>query len=456
MPVNKITPSSPAAFRLIMEGQEAFAQMERNGMKIDVPYLDRAINHTGKVINDIESQLKSSDVFLHWRKRYGEKANFSSRAQLGEILFNVMGYPCPKENRTKQGRPKTDAKTMETVDHPFVKDWNSLEVLKKSRSTFLVGLREEVDEAGFVHPMFGLHMATTYRSNCEGPNLQNQPIRDKRSAKLIRRAFVPRSEDHVLVEIDYGALEFRGAANFWHDPSMIKYADDSSLDIHRDMAMQCYSLAKEQVNKDTRGYAKNQFVFPVLYGSYYKSCAKNLWSQIGRGGLKTKDGVGIYEHLALKGIRDLEGFTQHIKTVEEWFNKKFPVWSSKKDEWWNQYVERGWFPLQTGFICKGIFSYNNLMNTPVQGPSFHLNLWSVTRINEWLMKNKMKSKVICQIHDSILGDIHRSELDDYLEYAERVMTKDVRVYWPWIKTTLAIEVDIAETNWFEKHPILVS
>lgn len=94
------------------------------------------------------------------------------------------------------------------------------------------------------------------------------------------------------------------------------------------------------------------------------------------------------------------------------------------------------------------------MNTPVQGPSFHCLLWSVTRINEWLMKNKMKSKVICQIHDSILADVHRSELDDYLEFSERVMTKDVRDHWPWIKTTLGTEVDIAETNWFEKKPLV--
>jgi hypothetical protein len=107
----------------------------------------------------------------------------------------------------------------------------------------------------------------------------------------------------VLVEVDYSALEFRIAASFWKDPAMVAYASDSSLDIHRDMAGECYML--DEVPKSSRFYAKNQFVFPILYGSYYISCAKNLWSVIETGNLETSDGIGLYDHLKSQGIRKL-------------------------------------------------------------------------------------------------------------------------------------------------------
>ena len=445
-------PSNAQALKLMMEGSKALADVEQHGMRIDVDYLDSAIAKATTKIRELEGAIKEDEVWQTWRKVYGSKANLGSNAQLAQVIFGELGVEC--KVRTKTGRPKTDAEALEGVDFPFVRKLVNLEKLKKARSTYLVGLRSEVVD-GFVHPFFHLHLATTFRSSSSNPNLQNQPIRDKRQAKLIRQAFVPRSADHVLVEIDYSALEFKGAANFWLDPGMVAYASDPSLDIHRDMGAECYRLATDQVSKNVRSYAKNQFVFPTLYGSYYKNTGIGLWASIAKAGLTTADGVPLQQHLEQKSIFTEEDFIAHIRGVEQRFNERFPAWSEKKEKWWQQYLENGWFPLSTGFVCAGVFSYNNLMNTPIQGPSFHCLLWSLIELNKWLKQCKMRSRIICQIHDSILADVHRSELADYLVVAKRIMTEDIRKHWDWIVTPLWVEAEVAESNWFEKKVVAI-
>lgn len=449
----QIVPSSPEAFRLMMEGTAAFADIEQNGMKIDVPYLDGALERSSILIKKMEDDLREDEVYKVWKKTFGEKADLGSRQQLGTVIFDKMGVPCV--HRTKTGKPSTDEEAFEDVDFPFVKRYISLEKLKKARGTFLLGIRNEVDSDGYLHPFLNLHLATTFRSSSDSPNLQNQPVRDKRQAKMIRTAFIPRSPDHVLVERDYSSLEWRGAANFWKDPGMLSYSSDLKSDVHRDMGSEIYICSKDEVSKDARFYTKNGFVFPTLYGSYYVNCASNIWTQIRRAGITTKSGTPMFDHLAAKGITDPKQFENHMKKVEQGFNDRFPHWSIEKEKWWKLYLERGWFPLATGFVCQGVFSYNNLMNTPIQGPSFHLMLWSIIQINNWLKKNKMKSKIIIQIHDSILLDVYREEMQDVLEYTEQVMTQDVKKHWTWVVTPLAVETEWSETNWFEKKPLAV-
>lgn len=453
--------SSKEAFKLMMEGSAVLTDVEEHGMRIDVGYLDRTINEADQKIKDLINELKKDDVYKIWRKMHGERTNLGSRHQLGNVVFNELGVEC--KHKTKTGKPKTDEEALEEVDHPFVKRWVNVEKLKKTRNTFLAGIRREVDYNGFLHPHFNQHIASTHRLSSTDPNFQNLPIRDPRQAKLIRRAFVPRGDKYILVEIDYSALEFKGAAFFWKDQGMIEYASDPSLDIHRDMAAECYDLAIEMVTKQARSFAKNQFVFPILYGSYYVNCAANLWQNIGRAGLTTADGTPLYDHLAKQGITELGNcnpkkkpragtYEKLIKGVEDRFNERFPTWSEEKEKWWDLYLKRGWFEILTGFVCKGIYSRNNLMNTPIQGPCSHLLLWSLIELNKWLKKNKMRSKIIGTIHDSIEMDVHEDEFDDVIAMAHRIMTKMIREHWKWIVVPLDIEVEVSRTNWYEKKP----
>jgi DNA polymerase I-like protein with 3'-5' exonuclease and polymerase domains len=182
--------------------------------------------------------------------------------------------------------------------------------------------------------------------------------------------------------------------------------------------------------------------------------------------LETNQGVSLYQHLEEQGISELGAcdssikprkgtFEYHICEVEKEFNKKFPEWSTKKVKWLEQYRKRGWFQTMTGFVCAGVYSRNELYNYPVQGPAFHILLWSLIQLVKQLKKRKMKSLVVGQIHDSIVADVHRDELQEYLVMAKRIMTLDVREHFPWIVTPLGIEVEVAENNWFEKKAIEV-
>jgi DNA polymerase-1 len=442
------------------QGSLALAEVEAAGMRIDVDRLDRTIEEIKNRIEKLTEELKQDEVYKVWKDRYGKKTNLSSRQQLGKVLFDELAYQ--PTALTKTGRPKTDEAALEAVDHQFVRDYLTIEKLKKLHTTYLLGIRREV-VGEYLRAMFNLHTTKTFRSSSDRPNFQNFPIRDPEIGRLIRSCFITR-DDHVLVEVDYSALEFRVCACHWKDPAMVAYASDSSLDIHRDIAAECYML--DDVPKSARFYAKNQFVFPILYGSYYISCAKNLWSVIETGNLETSDGVGLYDHLKSQGIRKLGlcdsrvpprrgTFEYHIKQVENDFNDKFPKWSTKKDVWWSDYLRKGSFRTMTGFECKGVFSRNDLYNWPIQGPAFHLLLWSLIQMVKWIRKKKMKSRIVGQIHDSLVADIHVDELDDYLAKVKQVMTEDVREAWDWVIVPLEIEAEIAETNWFEKKEVIV-
>ena len=444
------TPSSPAAFRLITEGARAFADIEANGMRIDVDYVKRMIGDTQARIRQYETELREDEVYQTWRKVYGEKADLGKRTQLAHIIFDELGLAEKRE--TERGNTATDVEAFEDVNVPFVKRWFDMQKLIKVRNTYLIGIDRETT-GGFLHPSFNLHFVITWRSSSDTPNFQNWPNRDPRQAKIVRRAVIPRSPDHVLVSVDYSALEFRGAAMFWRDPAMMRYASDPKLDIHRDMSSLCYQMPTDQVAKDVRSHVKNKFVFPILYGSYYKSTGHDLWHAIRLNNLKRKDGVHLFEHLADKGIRSEEQFIDYMKTVDEKFNKLFPDWSQSAVKWWNDYCERGWFPLMTGFVCHGVFTRNFLMNCPVQGPSFHLMLWAVTRMNEWLKENNMKTKIIGQIHDSMELDVHRDELQVVMSQVKYFMTVGVRKVWDWVTVPLGVEAAIGETNWYEMKPL---
>lgn len=441
-------PYEESAFRLMSEGSQALAEAEHNGMRIDRRRLESNRDWAAGRLREMTNELRRDQVWREWSRIYGERADYGSREQLGDLLFNHLGFEC--KTRTKTGKPKTDASAFEHLDISFLSKWETYQKLLKVKSTYLDGILFELDSEDLLHPVFNLHFARTFRSSSDSPNFQNMPNRDKRQSRLVRSCFVPR-QDHVLVELDYGALEFRGAACFWQDPAMIRYASDDTLDIHRDMAAECYLLSRDEVSKPVRGVAKNSFVFPELYGSWWKNCAKNLWEAVGQQRLHTESGASLREHLHAQGLTTLEEYSEHVQGVEESFNKRFSHWAEAKENWWKTYLSRGWFPLKSGFVCKGVYSRNNLMNYPIQGPSFHLLLWSFIQLNKWLKKHRMRSLLIGQIHDSIVGDIHKDELQDVLNKAEEIMTEGVRNHWDWVVVPLIVEAEVAETTWFEKQ-----
>lgn len=458
-----IKPTTEDAYRLFHEGSLALAEVEQRGMRIDVGRLESTIADTNEKIKRITEELKNDEVWKFWKRRFGERTNLGSRPQLAKVLLNDM-----KINTlavTRGGRTAMDEEALESVGIPFTSKYLVMQKLMKLKSTYLSGLKREVID-GYVHPVYNLHLVETFRSSADSPNIQNQIVRDPETAQLIRSCFIPR-EGHVLSECDYGALEFRGCACFWKDQNMIKYASDPTLDIHRDTAMEIYMLTKDEVTKNARYCGKNQFVFPQLYGSDYINCCANLWNSIHSMNLTTKAGVPLMDHLRSHGITKLgrrdrnidpeDGtFEGHVLKVQNRYHSKFPQWSDRRDQWIYRYRERGYFDMMTGFRCSGVYSRNALFNYPVQGPCFHLLLWSLIQLNKELKKRRMKTMIIGEIHDSILADVHESEIDDYFGLANEIMTQWTRRHWDWVVTPLIMEPEICTPTWWSKSAYKLS
>lgn len=456
-------PASPEAYKLFHEGVKSLAQVEANGIHIDVDYLQATIESVDERIREMQAGLRKDEVYKKWRRAYGGKLNLGSRPQLAKVLYDVMGFEC--NHFTDTGKPSTSEAAVEliAIEVPFVKDLLRVEKFKKLRSTYLGGLLREVQD-GVLHPFFNLHKVATYRSSSDSPNFQNIPIRDAEIAELIRTAFISRP-GHQLVEIDFSGVEVRVAACYNNDPNLIAEIMDPERDMHRDMAAACYKLKPKDVTKLMRYCGKNKFVFPQFYGSYFAQCAPNLWDGIDQFSFE-HNGKCLKKHLKKKGIRELGEcngkpqpgtFEHHIKSVEKLFwDKRFKVYRDWKKAWYRKYLKTGGFYTKTGFVCQGIMGRNDVSNYPIQGSAFHCLLKCLIEIQRRMNKRKMKSLLVGQIHDSIIGDIHASELEDFIELAIKVMTKWLPKTWSnWITVPIDVDVEVCPVggNWFQKKEI---
>lgn len=471
----KVLPIKKRAFDLLHRGVIALAEVEGNGIRMDTEYLDQAIVDTEKKMKAITAELKESEVAKIWKRMFGRKMNFGSTDQLGKVLYDGMGYET--DHMTEAGNYKVDETALSAIDHPFIGKYLQLKKLDKACGTYLKGLKREIVN-GYIHPSFNLHFVKTYRSSSDSPNFQNIPIRNPEIGKLVRTAFVSRPGHH-LVELDYSGIEVSIAACYHKDPVMYEYICDPAKDMHRDMAMECFCLDEDEMRnpvdkedgkriKTIRYCGKNMFVFPQFYGDWYISNAKALWEAIDTMKLTTRDGTCMRDYLVTQGITKLgdcdpqqkprrNTFEKHLQEVEQSFwNDRFSVYGQWKKDWYEKYRKRGWFPMKTGFVCQGFLKRNEVINYPVQGAAFHCLLKSMTTlVLDEIPKRKMKTKIVGQIHDSIIADVPEEELQDYLALANQVMTKDLLEEWKWIIIPLEIEAEVCPLNgcWADKEEV---
>jgi DNA polymerase-1 len=466
--------SRKEAAALLTKGSASLSQVEANGIRIDLDYLTSTRKSLQAEIETRQARLKGDPLWARWKKRFGDKANLDSLDQIATLLYTDMKYPC--KEYTKGGKPKADEEAFESIDLPFVKEYGKVRKLLKADGTYLAGIEREVC-GEFLHPFFGLNTTRTYRSSSQWPNFQNMPIRNPLMGELIRRCFIPR-KGRRLIEVDYSGIEVRIAYCYHKDPVMRKYLLDKSTDMHRDMAAQIYMLKEGQVTKAARHAAKNMFVFPQFYGSYYLECAKALWAEMDRREMGVKDtndpdpkaitGL-VKDHLAKKGIRKLGKcsmdaspvpgtFEHHVQQVEkDFWGRRFRTYDQWKRRWYSDYLNAGQFETYTGFLYAGPFRKNEVINYPVQGSAFHCLLWSLIEVQKELRRKKMRSLIVGQIHDSLLGDVPDSETEDFLKICKRVMTVDLPKVWTWLTIPLEIEADATpvDKSWFEKTTVAI-
>lgn len=463
-----LRPATHEAYELLQRGCIAMADIEAAGIRIDTDYLDKAIDDVCGRIKQAEAELRETDLYKLWQKHYGSTMKLDATGQLAHIVFKVMG--CRRSLYHEQDKNDEIAYKHLISDIPELSKHFEARKLRKALTGNLYGIKKETVN-GYIHPFFDLHTVESYRSSSSRINFQNQHVRNKLIAQIVRSCVIPRNKGNVLLEMDYGAQEVRVSVCYNKDPVLRDYIVNDG-DMHRDMAKELYILTDEQLGPSDKGpgklvryAAKNKFVFPGFYGSDYISCAPNLWDAITELDLKRADGVSMHEHLAENGINRLglcdrdttpasDSFEKHVKAVEHdyWYNR-YSVYTQWKKDWWNLYNRQGGVNTLTGFRLFGIFRRTQILCDPIQGSAFHCLLWSVIHIQEEFRKRKMRAKIICQIHDSALVDCPQSELSDVIEIMHRWSVREVSKHWSWITVPLATEFELAKDNWYNKKTI---
>lgn len=461
----QINPRSYEAYKLLHDGTFALSRAEQAGIRVDIDYVRREKKKIEDKRKEIEEQFRATDFFKHWQHTVRGEINTSSGLQLGKFLYDVKKLePAYKTEGTERG--STDEEALRALGIPeldlllekirYKKPWDVLNGFEK----------EEVD--GYIHPFFNLNLAVTYRSSSDSPNFQNIPVRDEEVMNLCRGAMYARP-GHQLMEIDTSGMEVRISACYHKDQKFIY--DVIEGDMHGDMANEIFMMngfnKKDKTHDKLRKATKNGFVFPQFYGSYYKNCAVNLactWGKLSKG--KWKPGQGIpYEketladHLISKGIRSLEDFTEHLKKIEDSFwNERYIEYTAWKDSWYAIYKRYGYIDLKTGFRCGGVMDRKNVINYPIQGSAFHCLLWSFIQCDLRQQKENWDTRLVGQIHDSMVLDVHPDEVEHVYKTVKKIMCKELPEAWKWIIVPIDVDAEITpvDGSWAEKKKLVLN
>lgn len=326
-------------------------------------------------------------------------------------------------------------------------------------------IKEKVDvydiEVEDYHNFFANEICV--HNSSSNPNFQNIPKRDKEAMRLTRGALFPR-EGHQLLEVDYGQLEVRIAACYTQDKRLIH--DILNGDMHADMAKELFII--DDFDKDIpehdylRAATKNGFVFPEFYGSYYKNTADDLaykWGELSHGRWRPGQGVSmptgtLADHFISKGIKSYDQFVKHVQRIEnEFWNVRYREYTRWKEKWWKMYQKNGYIETFTGFRCTEIMGKNDAINYPIQGAAFHCLLWSLIEVDKMLQIMGWRSRIIGQIHDSIVLDVYPPELPMLIKHVRQITTVKLPEAWEWINVPLDVDFEICDVDasWAEKR-----
>lgn len=452
------------AYKLFHDGALAFSRSEQHGLHIDVELLEIQKKKLTKHIKRIETKIYESKFYKDWNKYTKGKPSLNSPDQLSKYLYNTLNIKPYK--LTKTGKGSTDIDSLKMLGIPALKLMLKRSSYLQLRDTFLNGIhREQVD--GILHFFLNLHLVVTYRGSSSKINFQNLPNRDEYQMEMIRSCIIP-SKGNQLFEMDFSGIEVAVGAAYHKDPKMIEYVSDPKSDMHGDMAEQIFMIDKFDINKHKehntlRKCAKNSFVFPEFYGSYYKSCAEYIcrdWTELPARKWKKKDGIfidsdtTIGNHLISKGIKSYDNFINHLQEIEkDFWGNRFKVYDEWKQDQWKMYQKYGYIPLKTGFVCSALMGERNVGNSPIQGTAFHCLLWTYIEVEKELMLRNLKTKPIGQIHDAIVFDLYPPELHEVHRIVQQIGTIKLPEAFKWLNVPLRIKAELCpvDGSWAERE-----
>jgi DNA polymerase-1 len=393
------------------------SEMETEGIKIDTSYLE-------KLDKEFEEDLEKlkKEIF----KKSGEEFNLNSPKQLGEILFDKLKL-VSKPKKTKTGQYSTSEEVLSSLanDHKIIEDileWRSLD---KLQNTYVKSLPNEVSSlTNRVHSSFNQTVTTTGRLSSNNPNLQNIPIRTANGQK-IRRAFIPRGSDYILMAADYSQIELRVIASMSNEENMID-AFVNNQDIHTMTASKIYNVDPENVTREQRGNAKT-----VNFGIIYGVSAFGLSQQTDLNRSESKVMIDNY-FLNYPGLKkymsDQIDFARNNGYVETIMGRR-------------RYLQN--INSQNNMLRSS--SERNAINAPIQGSAADIIKIAMININSELKKQSLKSKMLLQVHDELVFDVHKSEKDKIKDIVKTTMESAVK-----LKVPLKIDLEFGK-NWLEAH-----
>ncbi len=397
---------------------EVLTELEFNGVKVSAEYLE-------EYSKELEQKLQLAEMEIY--ETAGLRFNIGSPKQVGEVLFDHMKIPY-RWRKTKSGQYSTNEEKLSELaeDNPIAKDILAFRGLAKLKSTYVDALPKLINpKTGRIHSSFNQALAATGRLSSNNPNLQNIPIRTPEGRK-VREAFIPADKDHILLAADYSQIELRLIAELSADEAMLG-AFQAGHDIHQATAAKVYGVELDAVTKDQRRNAKT-VNFSIIYGAG----ATNLSRQLG---IKRTEASKLIENY----------FTQYAG-LKSYMDNQVKIAREKG------YVET---LLGRRRILRDINSRNgmirshaerNAVNTPIQGTAADMIKMAMINIHRIFKEKNIQSKMILQVHDELVFDARRDELETIKPIIEDCMKNAI----PGLKVPILIGMDTGE-NWLEAH-----
>ncbi len=393
------------------------AEMENQGVQIDIEALNEYSEVLKGNIEKIEKEIyKLAEVSF----------NIGSPKQLGEVLFDKLRI-IEKAKRTKTKQYSTSEDVLQKLKdkHPIVEKILGYRSLTKLKSTYVDALPRLINEkTGRIHTSYNQAIAATGRLSSNNPNLQNIPIRTE-EGRLIRKAFVPRGRDFTLLAADYSQIELRIIAALSKDEAMME-AFSQGLDIHTATAAKLYETDLEKVTREMRRNAKT-----VNFGLVYGISA-----------------FGLSERLSIprqEAADIIEQYFQKYPGVKKYMEKT--VAFAREHEYVSTILGRRRYVKDinsSNGVVRG-YAERNAINAPVQGSAADMIKLAMISIFEAMQEKKMKSKMIMQVHDELVFDAHKDELDVLMPLVEEKMKTALELSVP-----IVVEMNTGE-NWLKAH-----
>lgn len=392
-------------------------RMEMEGVRVDADFL-------GAYSEELEGYATALEKEIY--EAAGVTFNIASPRQLGEVLFDKLQLD-PKAKKTRTGQYKTDEETLQKLadKHEIPAKVLEFREVRKLKSTYVDALPQLIHpKTGRVHTSFAQAVAATGRLSSNNPNLQNIPIRTERG-RLIRKAFVPRDDEHTLVAIDYSQIELRIIASVSEDEGMME-AFRNGLDIHTATAARVFGVDLEKVDKEMRRRAKT-----VNFGIIYGISAFGLSQRIGISRTEAKEIIDSY-------FEQFPGIKSYMdKTIE----------SCRDTGYVKTLIGRKRFIRDINSQNRTVvgFAERNAINAPIQGSAADMIKLAMIKVDAKMREMRMKSKMILQVHDELLFDTHNSELEQLKEAVVPLMENAMPLKVP-------VLVEVGEgANWLEAH-----